>query len=50
MKKVDIFFKEKDFKPLLVDSISKFMTNLEWKANIFLAIWMLFPQRQISIT
>ena len=27
---------EKDYKPLLLDSISKFMTNLQWKANIFL--------------
>ena len=27
---------EKEYKPLLLDSISKFMTNLQWKANVFL--------------
>ena len=26
---------EKEYKPLLLDSISKFMTNLQWKANVF---------------
>ena len=35
MKNIPLI-KEKDFKPLFVDSISKFMTNLEWMANIFL--------------
>ena len=35
MKNIPLI-KEKDFKPLFLDSISKFMTNLEWKANVFL--------------
>ena len=35
MKNIPLI-KEKDFKPLFLDSISKFMTNLQWKANVFL--------------
>ena len=35
MKNIPLI-KEKDYKPLFLDSISKFMTNLEWKANFYL--------------